>query len=312
MVDDCFSGTIRPITRLARPPAGRRLGASDRRARATWRVLLAVPVLWVLTGGVLAGTVQSAIDVLPSGRTRGSGLAQSLLYGGFFLVALLGWARYLDRRPLSDYGVSVSPGWIRDGLVGFVAVLVGFAVWIGILSGLGATTVVVSPSLPQGSPLLGPVLPFAALVLHAAVQQVVFFRVVLGTAAGGLSSRGVGAGGAAAGAVAVATLSFVAMHGDATPLRVVDLAVVGGISALFSLHSGEVALGLGAQSGALCAGPVVSAVVRVTSSPAGVLGALDPYGFPKLVVAYPVVVAWLIRLRGEIGIWRGIVRWSDD
>jgi hypothetical protein len=171
---------------------------------------------------------------------------------------------------------------------------------------------VVSPSLPQGSALLGLVVPFAALVLYAAVQQIVFFRVVLETAAGGLSSRGVGALRAAGGAVLVAVLSFVAMHGDPSPLRVVDLAVAGGIFTLLYLHSGELAIGVEAQSGALCAGPVVSALVRVTGPPAGALGVLDPYGFPKMVVAYLIMVAWLIRLRGAVDVRRGIGRWSDE
>lgn len=283
-------------------------GTTDRRVRATWRVLLAVPLLWTLTGAVLAGNVQSAVELLPSGQDTGGGLAQSLLHGAFFLVALVGWARYLDRRPLSTYGVSASLGWGRDALVGFVAVLVGVGAWTGLAAVAGGASVALSPSLPRGSVLVGLVLPFVALVLHAAVQQVVFFRVVLGTAAEGLHSRGVAPARAAVAAVPVAVLLFIAMHGVLTPLRVLDLAVAGGIFALLYLHTGELALGIGAHFGALYAGIVVSALVVVTGSPPGLLGVVDGYGFPKMVVAYVVVVAWLRWTRGELTLRHGVAR----
>lgn len=116
-------------------------GEADPRVRATWRVLLAMPLLWILTGGILAGNLQSAIEVIPSGGARLSGLAQSILHGGFFLIALVVWARHLDRQPLSNYGVSVSLGWVRDVLVGFVAVVIGQGVWVGLSSLLGGKTV---------------------------------------------------------------------------------------------------------------------------------------------------------------------------
>ena len=299
------SGTERVVERIHGVGWGRR----DPRVRATWRVLLAMPVLWVLTGGILAGNVQSAVGVLPNGGA-GGGLAQSLLHAGFFLVVLGVWARYLDRRPLSDYGVSASPRWVRDGIVGFVAVLVGLGVWGGVTTALGGTSVAVAPSVPQGSVLLGVIAPFVALVLHAAVQQVVFFRVILGSAAEGLHRRGVSAPQAVAGAVPVAVLVFVLMHGQAGPLRLLDLAVAGGVFGALYLHTGELALGIGAHFGALYGGVVVSAVVRVTGSLSGIPGVLDQYGFPKMLIAYVVIVAWLRWWRGEVPIRTDIARWS--
>jgi len=300
------SGTDRVVERIR----GVGWGRHDPRIRATWRVLLAMPVLWVLTGGVLAGNLQSAVGVLPSAGATGGGVTQSLLHAGFFLAALGVWARYLDRRPLSDYGVSASPRWVRDGVVGFAAVLVGFGAWTGLTTAFGPTSVAVAPSVPQGSVLLGVIVPFVALVLHAAVQQVVFFRVILESAAEGLHSRGVSAAGAVAGAVPVAVLLFVVMHGQAGPLRLLDLAVAGGIFGLLYLHTGELALGIGAHFGALYGGIVVSAVVRVTGSLSGVPGVLDQYGFPKMVVAYVVILAWLRWRRGEVPVRTDVARWS--
>jgi len=276
------------------------VGADDPRLRATWRVLLAMPLLWTLTGGVLAGNVQSSIGLIPSGQSPGGGLAQSLLHGGFFLIALVVWARYLDRQPLSDYGVSASRSWVRDFLVGFIAVTIGLGVWAGVGSGLGGKTVLVSPSIPAESALFGLILPSVALVLHAAVQQVVFFRVILESAAEGLHSWGMNASQTAVVAVPVAVLFFVSMHGSLTPLRVLDLAVAGGIFGLLYLHTGELALGIGAHFGALYAGTLIFAVIRVTGSLSGILGAIDQYGFPKMVVAYLLVLVWLAWRREEI------------
>lgn len=309
MTDVAGSDTVtNPVERFRSVVWGR----TDPRVRATWRVLLAMPILWTFSGAVLAGNVQAAVEVIPSGRAPGGGLAQSLLHGGFFLITLLGWARYLDREPLSNYGVSVSLGWLRDFVIGFAAVIVGFGVWIGLGAVLGETTVVVSPTIPQGSVFFGFVIPVVALVLHAAVQQVVFFRVILKNAAEGLHSRGVSAVPAAIGAVPVAVLLFIVMHGELTILRVLDLAVAGSIFGLLYVHTGELAMGIGAHFGALYAGIVVSAVIRVTGSLPGVLGLINQYGFPKIVVAYLMVVAWLIWWHGEISTQNGIAWWTGD
>lgn len=268
-------------------------GSDDPRVRATWRVLLAMPVLWVLTGAVLTGNVQSAFDVIPSGESLGSGLAASVLHGGFFLLALGLWARVLDWQPLSNYGVSVSTDWGRDFLIGFLAVVVGQLVWLGVSSVLSDKSVEIALSAPGEPIFVWFLLPFAALVLHAAVQQVVFFRVILKTAAEGIHSRGVTAGTATLIAIPVATVFFIVMHGSTTPLRVLDLAVVGGIFGLLYLHSGELGLGMGAHFGAFYSGTIVFAVVQVTGSLPGALGAIDGYGFPKMVAAYLVMLAWL-------------------
>lgn len=287
-------------------------GATDRRVRATWRVLLAMPLLWVLTGGVLAGTVQSAVGVIPPGGSQWGGVAQSVLHGGFFLLVLGIWAHHLDRRSLSNYGVSVTRRWGMDCLAAVAAVLLGFGFWIGLGVLLGDVTVTVAPSVPKDSVLFGLVLPVIAFGLHAAVQQVVFFRVVLEAGAEGLHSRGLSATHAALAAVPVAVVLFVVMHGEMTALRALDLVVAGCIFALLSLHSGELALGIGAHFGGFYAGVVVSAVGRTTGSLPGVLGVINQYGFPKMVVAYVVLLAWIQWRHGEVSVKPEIVQWPSE
>lgn len=286
-------------------------GDNDTRVRATWRVLLAMPVLWVFTGGILTGNLQSALPFVPSGPERFGGLAQSLLHAGFLVVVLAAWARYLDRRPLSTYGVSLSVAWFRDVLVGFAAVLVGSVVWLTVTAAVGGTSVAVAPSRPSESLLVAFVVPFVAFALHAVVQQIVFFEVILGTAAEGLHSRGLTARRAALGAVPIAVLFFVLMHSELTALRTFDLMLAGGIFALLSLHTGELAVGIGAHTGSLYGGIVLSSVVEVTGSLAGVLGTVDAYGFPALVGAYAVLVGWLRWRQGTLSVRSGMARWTS-
>jgi hypothetical protein len=271
-----------------------------------------MPLLWMVTGGVLAGNVQSAIGAIPVGQSQGSGLAQSLLHAGFFLLVLLPWARYLDQSPLSSYGVSASSDWVRDFFLGLVAAIVGLVVWVGVGVAVGGKTAVVSPSVPEGSVLWGLAIPFVAFVLHAAVQQVVFFRVILKTAAEGLQSRGVTATRAALGGIPVAVLLFVLIHELSSALRVLDLALAGTIYGLLYLQTGELALGIGTHFGALYGGTVLFAVVEVTGSLSGVFGAIDQYGFPNMLIAYFVIVAWTTWRRGEFSFRPDIARRTVD
>ena len=256
-------------------------------------------MLWVLTGAVLTGNLQSAVGAIPSGGAPGSGLAQSLLHAGVLLAALALWARYLDRRQLGAYGASATPGWLLDALVGFSAVALGFVAWNVLGAALGTMTVAVGPSLPEGSVLSGLAVPLLALSLHAAAQQVVFFGVALRCAAEGLHSRGLAPQRAGLVALPVAAALFVLMHGEVTVLRTLDLAVAGGVFGLLYLQSGELAFGIGAHVGALYGGIVLSAVLRTGGSLPGVLGVSGQYGFPKMMLGYLLVLAWLrVRERG--------------
>lgn len=276
--------------------------------RATWRVLLAMPLLWVFTGAVLTGNVQSAIAAIPSGGETGSGLAQSVLHATFVVLVLAVWARYLDRRPLSSYGISANPAWALQFLGGVAAVLVGSVCWGALGVALGYTTVAVSPSVPEGSLLVGVVVPFVALVLHAAVQQVVFFCVILEAAAEGLASRKLAARRAAIAAIPVAVCFFVLMHGSTTPLRIFDLVVAGSVFALLYLHTGSLALGIGVHFGGLYVGIGLAALVRTTGSLPGVLGTVSQYGFPTVLIAYALLVGWLYWRHRELGIRREVAR----
>lgn len=193
----------------------------------------------------------------------------------------------------------------------------GFGAWYALGAVAGWTDASVAPSAPQGGLLLGPATLLVALLLHAAVQQVVFFRVVPKNAAEGLHARGVAPSRAVAVSVLVAIPFFVAIHDVRAGLRLLDLAVAGGVFGLLYLHTGSLGLGIGAHLGALYAGNLVVAapgatvgptLLRVTGSLPGVLGTVDRYGFPKLLAAYLLVLAWLRWRRGELPVERTIAR----
>lgn len=285
-------------------------GEEDTRVRATWRVLLAMPLLWILTGDILTANVIAVL--FQSVRSTVTALASSLLHAGFLLIVLILWARHFDRQPLSNYGISGSHDWIRDFLTGFVAVVIGQVLWISIGSVSGGKSVQVSPSTPDESILIWLIFPFVALVLHAAVQQVVFFRVILKNAAEGLHSRGINASQAVLAAVPVAVVFFIAMHGSTIPLRILDLTIAGGIFGLMFLHTGALGLGIGAQFGAFYSGTVVFAVIEVAGTLSGVLGTIDQYGFPKMALAYLMVVAWLLWQHSELPLQHSIAQWNAD
>jgi len=269
-----------------------------------------MPILWILTGDVLTANV--IVILFQSFQSTVIELTSSLLHGGFLLISLLLWARYFDRQALSNYGISGSLDWFREFVTGFVVVIIGQGLWITISSLLGSKSVRMSLSTPDESILFWLVVPFVALVLHAAVQQIVFFRVILKNAAEGLHSRRVNDNRAILAAVPVAIVFFIAMHGSTPPLRILDLALTGGIFGLMYLHTGELGLGIGAHFGAFYSGTVVFRVIQVTGTLPGVFGTIDQYGFPKMVLAYLVVVAWLLWRHGEIPLQHSIARWNPE
>lgn len=92
-------------------------GTADPRPRAVYRILF--PIL-LLTIGLSALAASLAGVVVPAGSPRATSMLVTGLFQATFVGALLVvWARYLDRRPIGDYGLSASPGWALDLAVAF-------------------------------------------------------------------------------------------------------------------------------------------------------------------------------------------------
>lgn len=288
-------------------------GSSDTRVRATYRVLLAWPILWFVVGTIAVGVGAS---IVPTGATKSVKMTVfGLLQGAFFAGAWVVWARYLDRRPLADYGLSVSRSWLLDLLAGFGAVLVGTGIWLGAGSALGWTSVEVSLTTPQGSLVVGLAGVFVGVIVNVWVQETVFFGVILTNASEGLSWRGVEPSRAIVGAWIVAVLLFALKHRPEQPEVVLNLLVALGVFGLLYVHTGELALPIGVHTGVNYAGHVLvgspslvaegPTILQVTKSLSGLLGSLSDGAIPQILMAYLLLLAWIAWRSGGVSIEEG-------
>lgn len=282
----------------------------EERLRATWRVLLAG--LLILP---LSETVSVWVASALGSRTM---LVVGTMQATFFAVVLVCWARYVDRRRLADYGFAATPSWLLDLAVGFGAVLVAFALWFGFGSALGWTSVTVSLSAPRGSVAAGLATAFVALGLNVWVQETVFYGLVLKNAAEGFRGRGVAARRAVLAALCLAAAYFVFIHGETRPRFAFDLLVAGAAFGALYVHTGSLALPIGAHLGANFVGGRVfvpasaagdRAAVFVVSGGVPGVEILD-MGFTKVILAYLLLLGWLQWRRGEVGIETAIAEWT--
>lgn len=291
---DDADGVVVQLSRVVR-------GEADPRLRASWRVLLALPLI------LLTGAVSNAI----AGAVGLSGWAPvGLLQAATFAVALLAWARYVDRRPVGEYGLSASPRWVLDAGLGFAAVLVAQSLWHGGGSLLGWTTVDVAATGDSSF-----VLAFAAAFVGVAatvwIQETAFFGLVLRNVAEGFRARDLTARNAVLGGWVVAAVYVAAIHQGT--LQRPGLFVAGAVYGLLYVHTGELALPVGFHLGVNFTGGWVftpagverAAIFAVTESHA-LFSALSGPAIPQMLVGYLLVVGWL-RLRGRpAGVERSI------
>jgi len=293
-------------------------GREDTRFRATYRVLLAFPVLWLLVGTV---SVVLASQVIPAGATKGlrmavGGSLQAALVAG----ALVVWARYLDRRPPSDYGTSFEGKWVVDAAVGFLAVLAGAAVWLGVGSAMGWASVVVTPGTPAGSLGLQLAGVFLGVAVNVWVQETVFWGVALKNGAEGLAARDVTPARAVLAAWAVAVVLYVAMHGPSQVGRTVNLFVVLGVYGLLYVHTGNLALSIGVHTGVNYAGQTLlgdpsyaaaqPTIAQASTSLGGIAGSLSGGAVPHVLLAYVLLLGYLRWRHGAIGVVTVLADWT--
>lgn len=285
-------------------------GAADPRIRATWRILLAWPLL-PLVGALVA----LVMPLLSSPGMIAGGPLQAVV----LLLLLVPWARYIDRRPLSEYGVAASGSWVLNLFVGIVAAVVIWSGWYAFASSLGWVQIEVSMTAPQDSIAFGLVGTLVSLILNSGVQDVVFFALVMTSAAEGLRSRDIDANRAVLGGWGVGIVFFTVIHGTPTVLDFVGTALGGAVYGLLYAHTGELALTIGVHGGGsyvvtsiftaeamVGAFPSVFRVTRSLPAAAGAVGRLGPY-----LAVYLVLVGWLWVYQGEVGVKTEIAEWTD-
>lgn len=284
-------------------------GTNDPRLRATWRFLLAWPILPVV--GAVVALVMSLIGL--SGMIPGGPLQ-----GITMLAIIVPWARYVDRRPLSDYGVSMSGPWVVNLLVGLFAAVGVWGTWHVFGYWIGWTQIELSLTAPQGSVAFGLCGTLVSLAINRWVQDVVFFAIVLAGAAEGFHSRGVDSRRAVLSGWLVGILFFAGIHGTPTVLDFVATAVAGALFGLLYVHTGNLSLTIGVHCGAsYSAGTLFPTPARADVAPSVFQVTeslpLDVGGEVRILLylaTYIILIAWIWSYRGEVGIQTDIAEWN--
>jgi hypothetical protein len=292
-------------------------GIEDPRIRAPYRILLPILLLTIVLTRV--AVFFAGIVVPPGSPVVISVLATGVFEAAFVGVLLVVWARYLDRRPIGDYGLSASPGWVLDLAVAFGAVLVGHAVWYAVGSALGWTDVTLVVSAGDTPFVVGLVALFVALGVNVWVQETVFVALPIRNAAEGLAAWGMTPRRAVLAGWVLAVLLFTSVHDQPGLATWVNHLVGLGTYALLYAHTGELSFPVGAHFGvnfSLNALFVTGsekaglAVFEVTESLGGLAGGLSGGRLPQILVAYLLLLAWFRWRHGTVSIRTDIAEWT--
>jgi membrane protease YdiL (CAAX protease family) len=280
--------------------------------RATWRVLLAVSLLPLV--GLVLTLVMGVMGL--AGMIVGGPLQAAI-----FLIVLAGWAWAIDRRPLTDYGLSLSRSGLGDLLAGAGAVVVGHLVWYSLGLAGGWTAIEPAVSASQNLVALGVVSAVLSFGLNVWVQDTVYFAVVLRNAAEGFRSRGVVPGRAALGGLVVGVVVFTAIHNIETAVELTDKLLAGTLFGLLYLATGRLALTIGVHGGMAATtgvlfrtGPTVEggpSIVAVTETLPGLLGTVSARRMPQLVVAALLLAGYLQWRHGSLSIDTTVTEWVE-
>ena len=184
---------------------------TEGRPRALWRVLgvyvTSFVGIFMLPALALAGT-----ELPPSV----AGAASNLIAALSGLLVAVGVARYVDRRPLTDYGLAFSPSFLKDFGAGSVIALAGMAVALpaSLIAGWATVSEVFSGGVGTN------VLPFAAAfgvytiqwAFTAFWEELVFRGIILTSAVEGFRSRWLSDRGAVVAGVVASSLIFSLGH----------------------------------------------------------------------------------------------------
>lgn len=298
-------------------------GENDPRLRASWRVLLSWALLftWSVVTVRVSAVTQPSWDVLP-------GPAQQILnisVGTVIFLALFAlFARYIDRRPLSEYGFTRSPTWVAELAVGFLAVLAGTTLWHALGVVLGWTTLDLTLALEPGN--VTTVLWLVALLVpwyfSGLTQSLLSVALVTKNAAEGLHTRGAALGLAATGAVLVALLFFTLRHSPTTATRVLSLVFGGAVFTLLYVHSGNLALSIGALASAnytnrfvftntTAGGPSGDGlyVFQLSQSFPDAVAVVAETNLPAMLLTYLIALGWLAWRRNGIAVDPSLTQW---
>jgi len=296
----------------------------ERRVRSFWRVL---SLLALMTG---LGVGFRAAGIYPEPGTPAYYLviALSRLVVAVSVVWLVG--RFLDRRPLRDFGLGLSRPWLADlafGLVLGAALMTGIFLvqWrLGWLSVTGSWRTTAA-DMPFGQAILVPLVIFVCVGI---VEELIARGYLLRNLAEGLAFRWLGGprGGLIA-AIVISSALFALGHlgnPNTTWVSTVNIGLAGALLALGYVLTGQLALPIGLHITwnlfqASVFGFPVSGVTRMRTTvlataetgpdlwTGGVFGPeAGLLGVVTMLVGIGLMLAWVRWRRGEVSVVAGL------
>ncbi|WP_276270571.1 CPBP family intramembrane glutamic endopeptidase [Haloarcula litorea] len=281
------------------------------RVRAVWRVL--VPVL----AGFLTLLLVSATAFrlgLNGGQAMVAGFAGTTLVLAAVLVLS---ARYVDRRPIREYGYHLSRGWWLDLAAGTgIGTLLVAATFV-LARATGALRVTSGGPVTDPSTLGWLLVFFVAFVGVAFYEEYLYRGAFVTNAVEGLTARGVTRSAAVPLALVASTLAFALVHlpgalagGADVALVAVKTGLLGGLLGVAYVWTDELALPMGLHLGVNYAlmnvfgigaakVPGIPALLTVEHTATGLWSpARGVPLFVSILVGYGLVAVW-VRWRGR-------------
>lgn len=293
-------------------------GKGDTRIRATWRVLLGL-ILVLLLPQLLVPLIAFATVGDPMGQHLLMSVFM-LLLTGVALIFLVGFARFIDRRPVREYGLNLSRLWWLDGLAGFITALIVFTAYVGLslLFGWISIESITGESLVV---LAGwGVLVFLVYILGGAIVEGIVYAGIVGqNIAEGARAHGGSAQIAVATAVVGGGLLFSILHfgyGDPGAFGELPLSgpffiwfAVGSVMILSYFWTGNAAFAIGVNAGANIGGwlfhpggglPGIPHVILIEHNPPAPFDAVGGTLAISWVVGLAILTAWVYYRNGSI------------
>lgn len=295
-------------------------GSEDGRVRASWRIVIAIGLTFV---GAIAGSL--AVQRVAPPALFSPLLAHSFAVVGV-LVAVGLMSRYIDHRPVSEYGFTVSFSWLIDTIVGVGIGVTIVALAFGLNYQRGAMRIVDTLSPASVTSIVSGVgVVVVGWVLVSVWEETLFRGLFLKNAAEGLFARGAAPLTAAIGAWLSSSLVYGFLHGPlgsnpegvSLTYALIMTSVMGGLFGLAYLLSDELALPIGLHTGInfaehnLFLGPpdgVAPALVRVEHAVTGAhvqFQSISPsIVIPVFICGYLLIFGWVYVRGGELAIKR--------
>lgn len=225
-------------------------GQQGDRVRAVWRIL--IPLLAGYLALRFAGATALAFDL-----SVGAMMVVSFGCTTLVMLGAIGiYTRYLDNRPLLEYGYRLSREWWRNLIIGTVFGVLIIAMTVVIAYSTDSLRVTSSTLVPDAA-LLGWLLVFfAAFVGVAFYEEFIYRGSFITNAVDGLTARDISRPVATSVALVASTLVFALIHlpgailADANVgLVFVKVGLLGGLLGFAYLYTDELALPMGLHLG---------------------------------------------------------------